>query len=194
MRTQLGQGADLLIGETGFFAAITDLATQRATARRPADNNALIAKPALDDLACSGVDDKMIGIGCAGDDGFSQTRIGVDDGLTTFASDRIGGEKHARDRRLNQTLHDDGQLDMALIESKALTITHRTICPQRSPAVPDRIEDRIDTNDIEICLLLASKRQLRQVFSGGRRAHRHGQVPSAKFSIRRWQRNALPQG
>src|SRR5437588_10350675 len=67
VRTQLSQGADLVIGETGFFAAIAGFATQCATASSSADNNSLIAQPALDDLACSGVDDKMIGIGCTRD-------------------------------------------------------------------------------------------------------------------------------
>ena len=128
--SKLGQCADLLIGEAGFITAGAFLAAQRASSCGSPDDDALISKPALDNLTCRGIHHKVIGVGRAGDDSFSQAGISVDDCLTPLACHWIGCEEYARHRGFDHALHHNGQLDAALIEAQALPIAHRPISPQ----------------------------------------------------------------
>ena len=128
--SKLGQCADLLIGEAGFIPAGAFLAAQRASSCGSSDDDALISKPALDNLTCRGIHHKVIWIGRAGDDSFSQAGMSVDDCLSPLACHWLGCEEYARHRGFDHALHHNGQLDAALIEAQALPIAHRPISPQ----------------------------------------------------------------
>src|SRR6266699_2741029 len=82
------------------------------------DDDALISKPALDNLSGQRIHHKVIGIGRAGDDGFSQAGISVDNCLTPLACHWMSGEEYARHRGFDHALHHNGQFDAALSEAQ----------------------------------------------------------------------------
>ena len=145
----------------------------RASSCGSPDDDALISGPTLDNFTGRGIHHKVIGSGRAGDDGFSQAGIRVDDGLTPFACHRMSCEEHARNRGFDHALHHHSQLDAALIEAQALPIAHRPISPERGEAAPYRVQHRLDAHDVEGGLLLAGKAGKGEIFSRGRGAHCH---------------------
>src|SRR6266571_2241551 len=134
LRSQCCQGADLLVGEAGFVEARAGFSACGITALTPSDDDPLIPETPLNDLGGRSIDDEMIRIGRPGDNRFTQARIGIDDRLTPFASERISREEDTRDRSFDHALDDDREPDTALIDAQTGTVAHGAISPERGPA------------------------------------------------------------
>src|SRR5437588_11507236 len=124
-RSQFHQGADLVIGETGCVTSVEAFSPHRAAACASLDDHTLIAETAFNDLAGSGRDDEVIGIGGTGDNRLAQTWIGIDDRLTTPAGERVSGEEDTRNRSLHHALHHHRQLYRAVIDALGSAIAQR---------------------------------------------------------------------
>ncbi len=70
-RPQFSQGAYLLIGETGFTAAISAFSSHSTTALGPTNNDPLVTRPPFDDLAAGSIHNEMIWICRARNNRFS---------------------------------------------------------------------------------------------------------------------------
>src|SRR5258708_32737740 len=127
---QFSQGAYLLVRETGFTAAITAFSSHSATALGPTNNDPLVTKLALDDLASGGIDDEVIRIDRARNDGLTQARVCIDHGLPPLAGEWISSKEDTGDRGIDHALHHDRKLHTTLIDTKTCTIAHGAVGPQ----------------------------------------------------------------
>src|ERR687886_834823 len=172
------QGAYLLIREARFVVSLCQYNPLRPASWSRANNNALIAQTALNDLAGRRIGHKMIGIDGAGDHSLSETGAGVDHRLTALAGKGMSREEHASCNRINHLLDHHSQAHGRVIDAQALTVTDGPVGPQRSPAAFHRFEHRFDADDIEVGILLTGKTGEGQVFSRSRRAHSHRDRPA----------------
>src|SRR2546421_12493327 len=101
----------------------------RPAAGVPFDDHTFITETPFNDLAGSGHDDEVIGVGGTGDNRLAQTWIGIDDGLTTPASERVSGEEDTCNRSLHHTLHHHCELYRAVIDALASAIAHSAVGP-----------------------------------------------------------------
>src|SRR3989440_8691818 len=102
----------------------------RPAAGVPFDDHTFITETPFNDLAGSGRDDEVIGVGGTGDNRLAQSRIGIDDRLTTPAGERVSGEEDTRNRGLNHALHYHRELYSAVIDALAGTVAHGAVGPQ----------------------------------------------------------------
>ena len=148
----------------------------------------------LDDLLFLGADDRLrrlagravdhVGVGrhLAADDGLAETEAGVDDRLGAFAGRRVRGEQDARDLGRHHDLHDDRHCHLALVDAHLVAVGDRTRRPERCPAVAHRRDHGFLAADVEVGVLLARERRVRQILGVCRRAHGHrrsGRLESA---------------
>ena len=63
-------------------------------------------------------------------------------------------------------LHDDGHVDLPVVEAVAQAIGHGALGEERSPAPADVLEDRRRPDDVQIRVLLAREGGCRQVLRG----------------------------
>ena len=61
-----------------------------------------------------------------------------------------------------------------MVEAVLLAIGDGAFLPERGEAGTDAVENGLDAADVEIGVVLAGKRRRREVFKGGRGAHRKG--------------------
>src|SRR2546421_12275136 len=101
----------------------------RPAAGVPFDDHTFITETPFNDLAGSGRDDEVIGVGGTGDNRLAQTWIGIDDRLTTPAGERVSGEEDTRNRGLNHALHYHRELCSAAIGPLGTAIAHSTVGP-----------------------------------------------------------------
>ena len=80
-----------------------------AAARHRADDEALVAKPPLENLAAGRLHHEVIGVNRAGDHRFAEPGARVDDGLAAASRHRVGREQHARHRGVDHPLDHDGE-------------------------------------------------------------------------------------
>ena len=71
----------------------------------------------------------MIGVGGTGDNRLAQTRIGIDDRLTTPAGERVSGEEDTRNRSLHHALRHHRELYRAVIDALGSAIAHSAVGP-----------------------------------------------------------------
>jgi hypothetical protein len=88
--------------------------------------------------------------------------------------DWIGGEQDSRSYREDHPLDDHRQPDLAMIETVLDAVGHRTIVEQRRPALADAVQHRLDSDDVEIAVLLAREGGRRKVLSCCAGTHRVG--------------------
>src|SRR5581483_8846383 len=74
-----------VIGETTGFSCLAPLNNFRTASSYCPDNNLFAPQAAFDNLAGRGIHHKMVGVGRAGDDRFTQSGIGIDHGLASLA-------------------------------------------------------------------------------------------------------------
>ena len=122
------------------------------------------------------VDDPVVGVDRARDDGVAQARGGVDHAAGAAAADRVGGEEHARDLRVDHPLHDHGELGGRVVDARVGAVGHGPVRPQRRPAAAHRVQHRVDADDVQVGVLLAREARAGQVLRGGRRPDRDGHV------------------
>jgi hypothetical protein len=113
------------------------------------------------------VDDVMIGIRGARHEALPQPADRVDGGAMTAAGDRIGGEQDPREARAHEPLHDDRERESTRAHLVRLAVRDRALVPQRRPAAPHGVDDRVLALDPEDGVLLAGEARLGQVL--GRR-------------------------
>jgi len=183
-RTQVRQGHDLTVREGSSVFARSELDPFGAAVRAGHDGDALVSQAALDYLSGRGVGDEVVGVDHPRDDGLTETRVGVYNGLTALPRDRVRGEQDAGDRRVDHPLHDDGEAHTVRVDPVRSPVADGTIRPQRGPATPHRVEHGLDTDDVKVRILLARKARLGQVLSRGRRTngHRNG-FPVSQASV-----------
>ena len=119
----------------------------------------------------------MVGGNQAGDDRLAESGAGVDDDLVPRARHRVGGEQHPRHLRRHQALDHDGELHRLLVEPLALAVGDGALAPERGPAAPHGVQQRLRTDDVKEGVLLAGERRLRQVLGRRARAHRDRALP-----------------
>jgi hypothetical protein len=74
--------------------------------------------------------------------------------------------------REDHPLHDDGHLDLPVVDAVAQAVGHGPLGEQRRPAAADVLEDRGRPHDVQVRVLLACEGGCRQVL--GRRARSDG--------------------
>src|SRR5215469_9236040 len=173
-RTQLCQGSYLLIGKACLLAAIASFDPLCVTTCCCLDDNTLVAKMALDDFASSGIDNEVIGVDRARNDGLTQAGACVDHSLPALASEWVSSEENTSDRSIGHALDNDGKKHIALVNAITGPVAHSALSPQRSPAATYCVQYRIASDNIEVGILLTSKGSPWQVFSGSRGAHGYG--------------------
>jgi hypothetical protein len=83
---------------------------------------------------------------------------------------RIGGEQRPGSLGFHHSLHDDRQADRCQVYPFVSPVCHRPRRPQASPAVLDRLEQRLRSAHVEVRILLAGEARSWQVLGGGRRS------------------------
>ena len=141
-------------------------------------------EPALDDAPAEFPlpDHEVVGLDQAGDDGLAQSGTGVDDDLVSRPGDRVSGEQHSRRLGRHEALDDDGELHRSLVERQAGAIGDGAISPQRGPAPPHRLHQRLRAHHVQETVVLARERRLRQVLR--RRARPHSDRTQSEPPVR----------
>ena len=67
---------------------------------------------------------------------------------------------------------DDGEPDAGRVDVVRVAVRDRALVPERGPAAPQRIEERVVAADIEDRVLLAGEARLGEILRGRRGAHR----------------------
>ena len=171
---QLCQSKDLTVREGGTVLVRGELDLFGAAARTSHDGDALVPQAALDYLPGSRVNDEVVRVDSSRDDGLAEARAGVYDGLMALPRDRVGGKQDAGDRGVDHPLHDDSEPHAARVDPVRGPVADGPIRPQRSPAALHRIEDRLDTDHVQIRVLLARKAGPWQVLRRSRRSYGYG--------------------
>src|SRR5438132_1059104 len=104
------------------------------------DDGLFSARAALDNLACRGIDDEVVGVGRARDNGFPKAGIGIDHHLASLASEWVGREEDASALRHDHTLYNNRHAHGARIDAQAAAVAHSALGPQRRPAALDCCE------------------------------------------------------
>src|SRR6266496_6489904 len=120
--SKLCQGMDLQIRKANFSARVWMLNTPGASIDYCLDDRALVAQATFDDLTVDSIHDKVVRIGRAGNDGFTQAGIGINHDLSALASKRVGSEEHPGSRSLHHPLDDDCHPHSSRIETRACAI------------------------------------------------------------------------
>src|SRR6266487_606500 len=128
--SKLCQGMDLQIRKANFSARVWMLNTPGASIDYYLDDRALVAQATFDDLTVDSIHDKVVRIGRAGNDGFTQAGIGINHDLSALASKRVGSEEHPGSRSLHHPLDDDCHPHSSRIETRACAIHHSAVGPQ----------------------------------------------------------------
>jgi hypothetical protein len=144
----------------------------------------LLADLAFHNSSARLIDHNRIGRDVPADNGLTQPPGSVDHHLAACPGQWIRGEEDACCVSEHQALHDDRQAHVLGRDVMACTVADRPRRPQRSPATLDGIEHHRFTVHVEVGLLLASKRHLRQILGGGRGTHGDGHITPAKLGIR----------
>ncbi len=112
----------------------------------------------------------------AGDESLAQPSARLDHDPAAAARDRVEAERHSGGIRLNLPLHDDGHLDLLVVDAVASAIFECPLSPQRGPASLDRLETLLERLYAQNGLILPGKRMPRQVFRscGGTHGHNGG--------------------
>src|SRR6188472_57119 len=138
-----------------------------AAARTAGDHHALVAQPSHHNVVVDGVDNEVVWINGTRNYGLPKTWAGVDHGFIPAAGDRVGGEYHARCRRVDHVLHDDGKRHAAMIDAVRIAVADSAVGPQRSPTATDRIEQCRCADHIEVGVLLPGEAGVSEVLGGG---------------------------
>jgi hypothetical protein len=107
------------------------------------------------------------------DDRLAEAGASIDDNLVPRTRHRIGGEEDPRDLWRHHALDHDRQLHRLLVEPLACAVRDGPVAPERGPAALHRLDNSVDSHDVEEGILLTGERRLRQVLSRRARAHSH---------------------
>ena len=138
--------------------------------RRGFDGKPLAVDRLGDDFAVSHL--VQVRVDQAGDQGLAEAEARLDRDDLPVERDRIGREEDAGRMREDHLLHDDGHLDLPVIEAVPHAVGHGPLGEQRGPAPADVLEDRGRPDDVQVRVLLAGEGGRRQVL--GRRARSDG--------------------
>ena len=120
------------------------------------------------------VDQPVVGVDRAGDDGVAQPRRGVEHAAAAPAADRVGGEQHARGLCVDHPLHHHRELRARVRDARVGAVGHGPVRPERRPAAAHRVQHRVDADHVQVGVLLAREARAREVLGRGRRPHRDG--------------------
>ena len=107
------------------------------------------------------VDHPVVGVDRAGDDGVAKARRGVEHAAGAPAADRVGGEQHARDLRVDHPLHHHGELGARVRDARVGAVGHGPVRPQRRPAAAHRVQHGVDADHVQVGVLLAREARAR---------------------------------
>ena len=87
----------------------------------------------------------------------------------------VDGEHDARAGGVgtDHLLHHDGQVDVELAEPLVVAVADGPVGEQRGEAALAGVDERLRAADVQVGVLLAGERGVRQILGRGRRAHRH---------------------
>ncbi len=104
----------------------------------------------------------------------AQTERGSDEHRIAEAGFGIQREQHAGRAQIgtHHALHTGRQGHVGVREILVHAVRDRAVVIQRCEHFADRMQDVVDALDVQESLLLAGERRIRQVFCGGRGAHR----------------------
>ena len=123
-----------------------------------------------DDLAVAHLVD--VRVHQAGDQGLAEAEAGLHRGDLPVGRDGVGREEDAGRVREDHPLHDDGHVDLPVVEAVAQAVGHGPLGEQRGPAPADVLEDRGRPHDVQVRVVLAGEGGRRQVLR--RRARSDG--------------------
>ena len=121
-----------------------------------------VASP-LEDRVGSGVHNEVVGVHRSGDQLLAETADRLDRGATAPSGDGIRGEEHTGALRVDHALHDHREPKAFRRDVVALAVGNGAVVPERRPAPPDGVEDRVLTRDTEHRVLLAGEARIGQV-------------------------------
>lgn len=122
------------------------------------------------------VESKLVDLGFAADDGFAETKVGVDEELGEIAGDGIDGEGNAGGVAGNHLLNDDGHGGLFVREMALGAIGDGAIGEEREEAIFDGGEDAGFANAIEEGFVLAGEGGESEIFESGRGTDGEGWV------------------
>ena len=121
------------------------------------------------DLQAFLVELEMVDLALAGDDRLAQAVVGVDDQTIELPAHRVDREPHSRPIAGNLPLNHDGHAGLMLQEALMMAVMHGPVAPERDEGIANPFDDRINSDDIEIRVMLAREGGLSEVFERGRR-------------------------
>ena len=157
---QLGEPHDLRIRQRWLLLPLRlDRQFLRPACRRGVDGKLLGGNRLGDDLAVPHLVD--VRVHHAGDQGLTEAEAGLHRGDLPVAGDGVGREKNAGRLREDHPLHDDGHVDLPVVQAVSRAVSHGPLGEERGPAPADVLEDRRRPHDVQVRVLLARE--------GGRR-------------------------
>ncbi len=134
------------------------------------DRTLLGGDRARDDLAVAHLEG--VRVHQAGDQRLTEAEARLDRGDLSAGGDGVGREQDPRSLRNDHLLHDDGHLDLAVVETTLQAVGHGPLAEQRGPAPAHVFEDAPRTHDVQVGVVLAREGCARQVL--GCRARSNG--------------------
>jgi hypothetical protein len=110
---------------------------------------------------------------CSRDHRLAQPAAGVNDCLVASAGHRVGGEHDAGSLGGHHRLHDDRNPYLARLDAAPSPVRNRSLGPQRSPALSNRVNELLLPENIQEAVLLPGEGRAWQVLGGGAGSHRH---------------------
>ena len=168
---QLREPHDLRIRQRRLLLPLRlDRLFLRPACRRGVDGKPLGGDRLGDDLAVPHLVD--VRVHQAGDQGLAEAEAGLHRGDLPVGRDGVGREEDAGRLREDHLLHDDGHVDLPVVEAVPQAVGHGPLGEQRGPAPADVLEDRGRPHDVQVRVLLAREGGRRQVLR--RRARSDG--------------------
>ena len=99
----------------------------------------------------------------AGDQGLAEAEAGLHRGDLPVARDGVRREEDSGRMREDHLLHDDGHVDLPVVDAVAQAVGHGPLGEQRGPAPADVLQDRGRPHDVQVRVLLAGERGRRHV-------------------------------
>ncbi len=160
---------DLRIGEGGLLLPLgLDRPLPRSAIGRGVDPKPLGGDLLGDDLTVAHLVE--VRVHQAGDQRLAEAEAGVHRADPPVGGDRVRREEDPGRLREDHPLHDDGHVDLALVEAVAQPVGHGPLGEQRGPAPADVLEDRGRPHDVQVRVLLTGERGRRHVLRRRARA------------------------
>ena len=159
---QLREPHDLRIGQRWLLLTLwLDRQFLRPACRRGVDGKLLGGDCLGDDFTVPHLVD--VRVHQAGDQGLAEAEAGLHGGDLPVGRDGVGREEDAGRLREDHLLHDHGHVDLPVVEAVPQAVGHGPLGEQRGPAPADVLEDRSRPHDVQVRVLLAREGGRRQV-------------------------------